>query len=345
MKLKLRNKVLANIENISELEIYIKNNLYVDFKNIPDIFKDAVLSLLNETEINKTAFNKRLRSIFSENGTIISKYQKKYWINRGYEIDEIDDIISTNQKINSPRSVEYWISNGYSYKDAEFQVSSLQKKFGDVNKNLDIEILRDRSIFSEQYWINRYNYSDDDARQKVSEIQTAISKKYWRNITNEHREKHIHKGEQNGMYGKPSPLKSGNGYKGWYNGKFFRSLRELNYMVNVLDRRGILYETAESKKYRINYIAYNGNARTYVGDFIVDNKYYVELKPKSLHNTEENKIKRTAAIEFCKNNGLIYKITDCGIPNTNQLLKLIESGTVILTKTTENKLNQYLLKN
>jgi hypothetical protein len=345
MKLKIYNKITDEIKTIHELEVYMKTHIYVDFKKIPDKLLKSSIELLKNDTLNKTEFHKRIRKIFSENGTILSKYQREYWINRGYADEYVDIMISESQKKNSPRCTEYWQAKGLTFEEATHQVSELQREYGNVNKNIDIELLRSRSIFSTEYWVLNHNYSIDDAINTVSNIQSGTSKKYWNNITPDQAKRHIHIGSKNGMFGKPSPIKSGNGYSGWYNGLFFRSLRELNYMVNVLEKRNISYETAETKFYRIEYTSYNGVKRTYCGDFIVADRYYVEIKPKRLFNTVENTLKRNAAVKFCKDNNLIYKMTDCGIIKYNQLFELIENGSVILTKNTERKLNQYLLKN
>ena len=41
------------------------------------------------------------------------------------------------------------------------------------------------------------------------------------------------KGVRNAMYGKPSPRGSGNGWSGWYKNFFFRSLRELSFILSM----------------------------------------------------------------------------------------------------------------
>ena len=44
------------------------------------------------------------------------------------------------------------------------------------------------------------------------------------------------KGEGNPMFGKPSPEGTGNGWSGWYKGWIFRSLRELSFIVNFVEK-------------------------------------------------------------------------------------------------------------
>lgn len=57
-------------------------------------------------------------------------------------------------------------------------------------------------------------------------------------------------GAGNPMYGKPSPQGSGNGWSGWYNGVFFRSLKELAYMVEN-DKQGVEWITTRRLKLSI----------------------------------------------------------------------------------------------
>lgn len=117
-------------------------------------------------------------------------------------------------------------------------------------------------------------------------------------------------GEKNGMYGKPSPQGSGNGWKGWYKDIFFRSLLELSFLVNYIERFNMSWVSGESKKYNILYQKYDNTNRTYKPDFIINNKFMVEIKPKKLHNTKLIVLKKNAAIKYCNENNLIYKLID-----------------------------------
>ena len=92
-------------------------------------------------------------------------------------------------------------------------------------------------------------------------------------------------GENNPMYGKPSPRGSGNGWSGWYNGWFFRSLRELSYMIKEIELKDKIWENGEQKKYRVSYVDWNGVKRNYFSDFIVSGKYMIECKPLKLQNS------------------------------------------------------------
>ena len=110
-------------------------------------------------------------------------------------------------------------------------------------------------------------------------------------------------GKNNPMYGKPSPQGSGNGWKGWYKGFFFRSLREACFMIRM-DEEGKEWKSGESIS--IPY-EFEGKSRTYHPDFIIGNKI-IEIKPKRLINSSLILAKTKAAKNFCSQNGYEYEI-------------------------------------
>lgn len=150
-------------------------------------------------------------------------------------------------------------------------------------------------------------------------------------------------GKGNNMYGKPSPQGSGNGWSGWYKGWFFRSLKELSFMVNVIERFHFKWKSAETREYKIDYVDWKGNNRTYHPDFIVDDQYLIEIKPKSLWNSDNVKRKKDAAIKFCNNKNLKYKLTESIKPITfKEIQCLIENGDLIFTKRYKEKYDKYI---
>jgi len=148
------------------------------------------------------------------------------------------------------------------------------------------------------------------------------------------------KGEKNPMYNKPIPKGSGNGWSGWYKKWFFRSLNELSYMINVIERFNLSWETAENKKYKIKYIGFDGQNRTHVCDFLIGKKYLVEIKPKKLINSKTVLLKSAAAIEFCKKNNLIYKITNSPKLTNEDIKQLVDDGHVKFIKKYQIKYNE-----
>jgi len=149
-------------------------------------------------------------------------------------------------------------------------------------------------------------------------------------------------GKNNPMYGKPSPQGSGNGWSGWYKGWFFRSLMELSFMINVIERFNFKWESAENKKYKIEYKDWNNNERTYYADFILNEKYMIEIKPMKLHNSKSIILKKNAAIDFCKKNNLKYKLIDpIKILSKKDLINMIEIKDLKFLEKYKEKFNNY----
>ncbi len=118
------------------------------------------------------------------------------------------------------------------------------------------------------------------------------------------------RGANNPMYGKPTPQGAGNGWKGWYRGQYFRSLREVAFMIDA-DAKGLIWTPGERKELTIRYES-NGNPRTYRPDFRIGDTLY-EIKPIKLHATPSVVAKAEAARLFCAERGLTYVLTDIEI--------------------------------
>ena len=145
-------------------------------------------------------------------------------------------------------------------------------------------------------------------------------------------------GINNPMYGKPSPKKSGNGWSGWYKNFYFRSLLELSYLINTIERFDLKWESGEQSKYKIEY-ELNGRKRNYFPDFIINSKYIIECKPKKLWNTEVNLIKRKFAEEFCDKNNFVFKMIEPRKITFSELNEMVKNGEIFLIEKYRNKFN------
>lgn len=168
------------------------------------------------------------------------------------------------------------------YKTEEFR-----KKISECNTRS----MSGKSFYS--IWLEKYG--KDEADRRLKELKEKHSKN--------------NSGSGNPMYGKPTPKGSGNGWKGWYKKHFFRSLRELTYML-MLEEEGKVWKSAEN--IRIFYLDCYGKERTYSPDFLVENKL-IEIKPIRLQNTPLIKLKTEAGQKYCLENNLIYEIIDIKI--------------------------------
>lgn len=167
-----------------------------------------------------------------------------------------------------------------------------------------------KSVYS--VWLKKYGKVIADKKQ------SETNKKHSENNS----------GEGNPMYGKQSPTGSGNGWSGWYKGWYFRSLRELTYMVKVIERFKLQWVSGESNTYRIEYLDYNGNKRNYFPDFIINEKYIIESKPKKLWNSDNVLRKKEAALLYCKVRGLKYKLVDVGKLNNDEIKSLYQKDLI-----------------
>lgn len=148
------------------------------------------------------------------------------------------------------------------------------------------------------------------------------------------------RGKNNPMYGKPSPQGAGNGWSGWYKGWFFRSLKELSYMIKEIEAKNKQWRTGETKDLRIKYIDYKGDERTYVADFLVDNKELVEVKPEKLKSSLTVRLKQAAAQKFCKKKGFVYKIEDIQTLSMKDVRRLYDSDKIKFTDRYEKMYKQ-----
>lgn len=146
-------------------------------------------------------------------------------------------------------------------------------------------------------------------------------------------------GINNTMYGKPAPQGSGNGWSGWYKGWYFRSLRELSFMINIIEKQNLQWRTPD-KEFKISYVDYKGDTRNYFPDFIINENKIIEVKPLKLHNTPKVLAKKLAAEKFCLNNQFTYEIVDPPILNEEQIKELYESGQIKFLEKYDNKFKE-----
>lgn len=200
-----------------------------------------------------------------------------------------------------------------SYKTNEFRDKMRELSLGKNNNMFG------KSVYN--VWVEKYGVETADIKLKELKI------KHSKNSS----------GKNNPMFGKPSPVGSGNGWSGWYKDWFFRSIKELSYMINVIEKNNIQWVSAESNKYQINYEDYKGNNRTYTADFILNNKYLIEIKPKKLWYSDSVIRKKISAIKFCEENNLTYKLRDTPNLSSEKLKELYETKQIIFTDRYEKK--------
>lgn len=264
-----------------------------------------------------------------------------------------------NTKKEDRKSVyEYWVIK-YGKEIADQKMAAYSKKQSDSNSG-EKNSMHGKTVYDT--WVNKYGKDEADKRLSMQKKERSNNmmgdknfmykksfysvwlNKYGETIANqkmkEFKEKQsiLNSGEQNPMYGKPSPSGSGNGWSGWYRGKYFRSLLELSYM-----HTNLLYESAEQKKFRIPYII-NGVSRTYMADFIVDD-LMIEIKPKKLWASFGNSVKFEAAHEWCKNNNMKFIVIEPEKLSLEIIIYLYKSGDLKFIDRYDKKFKERYLSN
>ena len=181
--------------------------------------------------------------------------------------------------------------------------------------------MRGKSVFS--IWVGKYGLEIAHQKMEVMKAKQRVNSM----------------GSNNPMFGKPSPKGSGNGYSGWYDNSYFRSLRELMFLIYA-KRFKLNLKSLEHKKSGIPYIDYNGVTRTYFADYIVNDTYFVEIKPKKLWETPLNILKFEAAKLFCESNNLKLKIIDPTI-NSKIIKKLYKNGEIEFLEKYKTKVDEF----
>lgn len=199
----------------------------------------------------------------------------------------------------------------------EFKEKQRKNSLGEKNS------MYGRSVHS--VWTQKYG--KEEADKKLAKMKSKLSKK--------------NSGEGNPMYGKPSPQGSGNGWKGWYKGRFFRSLREAMFLICYVERFGLEIESLEKKKWAIKYVDPLGQERNYFADYLVNGKYFVEIKPRKLQNSPNNLCKKKAAESFCEFHGFLFKYID-PIIKLDIILPLYKSGEIKFQKKTEQRFLEWV---
>lgn len=208
------------------------------------------------------------------------------------------------------------IKNSHIYQSKEFREKMSEVTSGENNP------MHGRAVYD--IWLEKYGKEQADI--KLKEFKYKLSE--------------VMSGKGNPMYGISPSNSAGSGWSGWYNNWYFRSLRELSYMINVIERFNLKWKSGESKDYTISYTL-EGVERTYKPDFIIEDKYMVEIKPKQLHNVKEVIEKKRAGIEFCSNHNLIYKLTDVPIIQKDELIELEKKKLIQFNSNYREKLYEY----
>ncbi|MDE2095646.1 MAG: hypothetical protein KGL39_00185 [Patescibacteria group bacterium] len=149
------------------------------------------------------------------------------------------------------------------------------------------------------------------------------------------------RGERNHMYGKPPLKNTSTGIGGWFNGIYFRSSCELNFLLNHQD---VDWQSSEQTAFRIPYVNSRGEKRNYFPDFFGDG-FLVEVKPKNWQNdpTKHHDVeaKSRAAVRFCQIKGFSYIRVEMPVIDKKKIFKIRETETIKLNSRWEKSYQKW----
>lgn len=267
--------------------------------------------------------------------------------------EEIKKLTSERMKVlaNSPEGKErahkwgkgntgnkYWLGRKMSPEHLLKHSGHSKKMWADPDSKVNSKEHRDKLSKSARgknnpmYGKNLYDvWTEKHGREEADKKQDSLNERKSINTI----------GENNPMFGKEPPKGTGIGISGWYRDWYFRSSLELSYMINVIERFGLKWISAERKDLTINY-EIDGIQKTYRADFLINEKYLIEIKPKKMWDWKQNHIKGVAAKNFCEVSGLTYKMRDPGNFTKEEMLEMHNKGII---KIENSKLRKLLSNN
>lgn len=152
MVIKSRKQTLFEVVSIEQFEEYLKREIS-NFKSMDNLIEkereQLILTLMEPTQMGI----KKFRNVFVKNYiNCQTRYNKKYWLQRGYSDEQAMDEILKIQKNNNAKAVEA-MQNLKEYNFEEYK--------------------KKRNIYVE-YWVEK-GFSEEEAKIKLQERQSTYS--------------------------------------------------------------------------------------------------------------------------------------------------------------------------
>jgi len=187
---------------------------------------------------------------------------------------------------------EMWVTK-YGIEEANRRQELYKENMSKSIKKADMSYQKQTAslVFSERNKSNKGKTLEEIyGEEKAKEIKLKLSES--------------RKGEKNPSFGKIT--RGGRSVKGYYKGKFFRSLLELSFMKHLEDS-GLALSDVEYECFKVPWIAENGSKRTYTIDFYVPSQSVVyEVKQSWALKTKEVNLKCEFANQFFEQLGLKF---------------------------------------
>jgi hypothetical protein len=232
-----------------------------------------------------------------------------YWLGKKQSVEHISNRLKNTNEIDKEEKKKKTLLLRYGY-DNPSKIPASKVKLSILSKNKKKPRTEDwqKKIIDSKRKNGTLNHSE----QTKKKLSDSISNYYLNNLD---REKYLHfKGGKNFI-------------SGWYNNIFFRSSLELSFLHRNNHKNIVSCETNE---FKVEYLK-NGLTKCYYPDFY-DGLFIYEIKPSSLIKLELNILKINEAIKKYSDSFNIITEKECPYLTKDEIIKLVESKNVILTK-------------
>lgn len=130
-------------------------------------------------------------------------------------------------------------------------------------------------------------------------------------------------------------------FKGYYKGWFFRSLKELSFVL-LCEENGQKWQSAETEELSVTYTDVYGKKRKHFADLLVDKHIIVEIKPKAYQKSKTVKLKSQAMQQFCNKNGYHYMVVSPKIVPIAKLKELVDKNEILISEELQTKFSKYI---
>ena len=103
----------------------------------------------------------------------ITIYDKEYWLKKGYNEKEAQDIALQKRKETSRFCIEFWVKRGFSKDEAIKKIKQIQSE--NSKKRTKDSYIKMLMPWKKEYWINK-GYSKEEAINEISKQQKKSSK-------------------------------------------------------------------------------------------------------------------------------------------------------------------------
>lgn len=302
-------------------------------------FKEKWIKELGEEEGLKKYAKFKEELIKRQSGSRKEKWIKKFGEEEGLKkwnefSAKLSERMSGDGNHMAKKSVyDVWLKK-YGKEEADNRLKEFKAKMSEVtsgerNPMYGTKSPIPRGISTYEFWLKRYGKEEADRRKE--KYSKKMSVKF--------------SGKGNPMYGKSPSNSAGTGISGRYKGWFFRSLLELSYMVNVIEKENLAWEKGEQKKFTVKYIDLAGTERTTKPDFyLVSKNKIIEVKPKYILKFDKTLHKLEEARKAYTTLGFSYEVVTPESLSLIEVKKLYENGHIVFSKNKREKIENILSK-